>query len=94
MFVTAQFWNTISTPDDLDGCKTSSLTLRKGYTYITGYENEEKYLKLKCISGKFRTYGPINNNEKLRVLYKSSGVIAVMKSRKLHWAGHVVKNRR
>jgi hypothetical protein len=72
----------------LYGCETRSLTLREERRLgvfenrvmrgIFGPQREE-------VAGGWRTL----HNEELHILYASSNVISVIKSRRLRWAGHV-----
>jgi hypothetical protein len=74
----------------LYGCETWSQTLREEY-------------RLRVIENKVlrRIFGPKMDevteerrklhNEELRDLYSSPGIIKIMKSRRMRWAGHVAR---
>ena len=73
----------------LYGCETRSLTLREEYRVMV-FENRTQR----------RIFGPKRDengewrrlyNEELQSLYRSPNIVRVIKSRRLRWAGHVLR---
>jgi hypothetical protein len=85
-----RIYKTIILPVILYGCETWSLTLREEHR-LGMFEN--KVLR--------RIFGPKRgemmggrrklHNEELRDLYSSPGIIRIIKSRRMKWAGHVAR---
>jgi hypothetical protein len=85
-----RLYNIIILPVILYGCETWTLTLREKHR-LRVFEN--KVLR--------RIFGPKRDevtggwrklhNEELRDLYSSPSIIGIIKSRRMRWAGHVVR---
>ena len=85
-----KIYRTVILPVVLYGCETWSLTLREERKLrvfenrvlrrIFGPRKEE-------ITGEWRRL----HNEELNVLYSSSNIVRVIKSRRMRWAGHVAR---
>jgi hypothetical protein len=85
-----RIYKTIIFPVVLYGCKTWSLTLREEHR-LRAFEN--RVLR--------RIFGPKRDevtrdwrkmhNEELHNLYSSLNIIRMIKSRRIRWAGHVVR---
>jgi hypothetical protein len=88
--VKIKIYRTIITPVVMYGCETWSLTLReecrlrvfenKVLRRIFGPKKDE-------VTGEWRRL----HNKELYALYSSPNIIRVIKSRRLRWAGHVVR---
>jgi len=85
-----KIYRTIILPVVLYGCETWSLTLREGHR-LRVFENRVfKRLfgpKRDAITGEWRKL----HNEELSDLYSLSNIVRVVKSRRMRWAGHVVR---
>jgi hypothetical protein len=67
--------------DYIDGCETWSLSLREEHTLrMFGSKRDE-------VTGECRKL----HNEELHNSYSSQSIIRMMKSRRMRWAGHVVR---
>jgi hypothetical protein len=81
---------TIIVPVVLNGCETWSLILRKEYK-LRMFENRVLRRifgpKRDGVTGGWRKL----HNEKLHDLYSSASIIKIIKSRRMRWAGHVVR---
>jgi hypothetical protein len=85
-----KIYRTIILPVVLYGCETWSLTLRekrrlrvfenRASRRIFGSTRDE-------VTGEWRKL----HNEELNVLYSSSNIVRVIKSRRMSWAGHVAR---
>jgi hypothetical protein len=83
-------YRTIILPVVLCGCETWSLTLKEEQR-LRVFENRVLRrifgLKRDEVAGEWR----ILHNEELNDLYTSQNIIRVIKSRRMRWAGHVVR---
>jgi hypothetical protein len=85
-----RIYKTIILPVILYGCKTWSLTLREEHRLVV-FENKvlTRILEPKRdeVTGGWRKL----HNEELHTLYSPSNTIRIIKSRRVRWAGHVVR---
>jgi hypothetical protein len=88
--VKIRIYNTITLPVVLYGCETSSLTLRKERR-LRVIENSVLRrifgLKREEVIGGWRKV----HNEELHKLYSLSGIIRMIKSWRVRWAGHAAR---
>jgi len=75
-------------PVVLYGCETWSLSLREERR-LRVFENRVlgRILGPKRVTGEWRRL----HNKELHVLYSSPNIVRVIKSRRMRWAGHVVR---
>jgi hypothetical protein len=87
-----KIYKTVMLPVVLYGCGTWSLTLREEHR-LRVFENRE----LRKIFGPKReedgSWRKLHNDE-LHILYSSSNIVRVIKSRRMRWAGHVARRGR
>jgi hypothetical protein len=90
--VKIKIYKTIILPVVLYGCETWSLTLREEHR-LSVFENRVLGRifgpKRDKVTGGWRTL----HNEELHGLYSSPGIVSVIKSRRIRWAGHVDRTR-
>ena len=84
-----KIYKTIILPVVLYGCETWSLTLRKEWWLrVIGNRNLRRIFGPKRDeNGEWKRF----HNEELHSLYRSPNIVRVIKSRRLRWAGHVVR---
>jgi hypothetical protein len=85
-----RIYKTIILPVILYGCITWFLTLREEHR-LRVFENKVLRRifgpKMDKVTGRWRKL----HNEELRDLYSSPSIIRIIKSRRMRWAGHVVR---
>jgi hypothetical protein len=91
IYTSIRIYEMIILPVVLYGCETWSLTLREEHR-LRVFENRVLRrifgLKRDEVMREWRKL----HNEELRDLYSSPGIIRIIKSRRMRWAGHVARN--
>jgi hypothetical protein len=85
-----RIYKTIILPVIFYGCETWSLSLRKEHRLRVFKDKLLRKIfgpKRDGVSGEWRKL----HNEELYVLYSSSSIIRIIKSRRMRWAGHVAR---
>jgi hypothetical protein len=77
-------------PVVLYGCETWSLTLREAYRLKVFEKNVLRRI-FSPKRGKLARGWKSPHDEELRDLYSSASIIRIIKSRRIKWAGHVVR---